>query len=88
MCTLIVYVLSLICCIQLSNSIGVNTTSGVVRGLTINVLNTSVDQFLNIPYTEPPVRDLRFAKPQPLKAPKKVCILRKFKIQLHNYLKF
>ncbi|CAG2178280.1 unnamed protein product, partial [Oppiella nova] len=46
----------------------------VVRGLTINVLNTSVDQFLNIPYAEPPVRDLRFAKPQPLKAPKKEII--------------
>ncbi|CAG2170116.1 unnamed protein product, partial [Oppiella nova] len=48
--------------------------TSVVRGLTINVLNTSVDQFLNIPYAEPPVRDLRFTKPQPLKAPKKDII--------------
>ena len=47
--------------------IDVNTTSGVVRGLTIDVLNTSVDQFLGIPYAEPPVGALRFAKPVPLK---------------------
>ena len=52
--------------------IDVHTTSGVVRGLTIDVLNTSVDQFLGIPYAEPPVGALRFAKPEPIKKPSKV----------------
>ncbi|CAG2178601.1 unnamed protein product, partial [Oppiella nova] len=52
--------------------IDVNTTSGVVRGLTIDVLNTSVDQFLGIPYAEPPVGALRFAKPEPIKKPSKM----------------
>ncbi|CAG2114712.1 unnamed protein product, partial [Medioppia subpectinata] len=47
-----------------------NTTSGVVKGLTIDVLNTSVDQFLAIPYAEPPVGVLRFAKPTAIKTPK------------------
>ncbi|CAG2173673.1 unnamed protein product, partial [Oppiella nova] len=47
---------------------------GVVRGLTVNALNTSVDQFLNIPYAEPPVGSLRFAKPVPLKEPLKEII--------------
>ncbi|CAG2112818.1 unnamed protein product [Medioppia subpectinata] len=43
------------------------TTSGVVRGQTLRVLNKTVDQFLNIPYAEPPIGALRFAKPVPLK---------------------
>ncbi|CAG2175635.1 unnamed protein product, partial [Oppiella nova] len=47
--------------------IDVNTTSSVVRGLTINVLNIRVDQFLNIPYAEPPVGSLRISKPTRLK---------------------
>ena len=59
-------------CIECSVCVDVNTTSGVVRGLTIDVLNTSVDQFLNIPFAEPPIGSLRFAKPLPFKAPKKV----------------
>ncbi|CAG2166663.1 unnamed protein product [Oppiella nova] len=46
----------------------------LVRGLTVNALNTSVDQFLNIPYAEPPVGSLRFAKPVPLKEPIKEII--------------
>ncbi|CAG2178468.1 unnamed protein product, partial [Oppiella nova] len=54
--------------------IDVNTTSGVVRGLTIDMLNTSVDQFLGIPYAEPPVGALRFAKPQLIKKPSKEII--------------
>ncbi|CAG2119446.1 unnamed protein product, partial [Medioppia subpectinata] len=45
----------------------VHTTSGVVRGQTIHVLNTSIDQFLGIPYAEPPVGRLRFAKPELIK---------------------
>ncbi|CAG2117207.1 unnamed protein product, partial [Medioppia subpectinata] len=46
------------------------TTSGVVRGQTIDVLGVSIDQFLGIPYAEPPVGRLRFAKPEPIKTPK------------------
>ncbi|CAG2116155.1 unnamed protein product, partial [Medioppia subpectinata] len=53
--------------IEYTVCVEVNTTSGVVKGLTIDVLNTSVDQFLAIPYAEPPVGVLRFAKPVPLK---------------------
>ncbi|CAG2116643.1 unnamed protein product, partial [Medioppia subpectinata] len=52
----------------------VNTTSGVVKGLTIDVLNTSVDQFLAIPYAEPPVGVLRFAKPNAIKTQKFLAI--------------
>ncbi|CAG2162484.1 unnamed protein product, partial [Oppiella nova] len=64
----------IIFCVGFANSIDVNTTSGVVRGLTIDVLNTSVDQFLGIPYAEPPVGALRFAKPVPIKQPSKEII--------------
>ena len=66
-----VYLLLLVF-IEYSVCVDVNTTSGVVRGLTVNALNTSVDQFLNIPYAEPPVGSLRFAKPVPLIEPIKV----------------
>ena len=66
-----VYLLLLVF-IEYSVCVDVNTTSGVVRGLTVNALNTSVDQFLNIPYAEPPVGSLRFAKPVPFKEPIKV----------------
>ncbi|CAG2107814.1 unnamed protein product [Medioppia subpectinata] len=45
------------------------TTSGVVRGQTIDVLNVSIDQFLGIPYAELPVGRFRFAKPEPIKTP-------------------
>ena len=69
---LFTYFVSIIFCVEFSNCIDVNTTSGVVRGLTIDVLNTSVDQFLGIPYAEPPVGALRFAKPEPIKKPSKV----------------
>ena len=66
-----VYLLLLVF-IEYSVCIDVHTTSGVVRGLTIDVLNTSVDQFLGIPYAEPPVGALRFAKPMPIRNAKTV----------------
>ena len=52
----------------------VNTTSGVVRGQTIQVLDKSIGQFLNIPYAEPPLGKLRFAKPIPLRQQKQVLL--------------
>ena len=58
--------------IQFSLCIEVKTSSGVVKGKTTQVLNTSVNEFLSIPYAEPPVGKLRFSKPLPLKEPIKV----------------
>ena len=52
--------------------VDVKTTSGVVRGRTFELQNKSVNEFLNIPYAEPPVGKLRFAKPIPLREPKQV----------------
>ncbi|CAG2117407.1 unnamed protein product, partial [Medioppia subpectinata] len=51
------------------NSIDVNTSIGVVRGRTLHVLDTNVDQFLGIPYAKPPVGKHRFAKPKPITKP-------------------
>ncbi|XP_054165678.1 acetylcholinesterase-like, partial [Oppia nitens] len=53
-----------------ADCIDVNTTSGVVRGQTLQVknliLDVIVDEFLGIPYAIPPIGNLRFAKPQPI----------------------
>ena len=51
------------------NAIDVNTTSGLVVGHAIEVLNQSVNEFLGIPFAEPPIGDLRFAKPKPIDKP-------------------
>ncbi|XP_054165680.1 acetylcholinesterase-like [Oppia nitens] len=60
------------------NCIDINTTSGVVRGQTLHVknlvLDVTVDQYLGIPYAIPPISDLRFAKPLPIKTPHKEII--------------
>lgn len=50
-------------------SVDVRTSSGLVRGTTIEVLGQRVNQFLGIPFAEPPVGELRFSKPIPLKRP-------------------
>ena len=52
----------------------IKTSSGLVKGLTIQVFNRSVNQFLGIPYAEPPVGSLRFAKPKPISEPIEVSI--------------
>ena len=51
------------------NGIDVKTSSGLVRGLTLEVLKQKVNQFLSIPFAEPPVGHLRFAKPVPIGTP-------------------
>ncbi|CAG2176651.1 unnamed protein product, partial [Oppiella nova] len=56
----------------ISPGLRVNTTSGIVRGQTIHVLNIGINQFLNIPYAEPPVGKLRFNKPLPIQTPRDI----------------
>ena len=65
---LFLFSLSSVLCVD---SLDIKTTSGVVRGKTVEVLNQSINQFLNIPYAEPPVGDRRFSKPIPIR-PKEV----------------
>ncbi|CAG2103294.1 unnamed protein product [Medioppia subpectinata] len=52
---------------KILDCVEVHTTSGTVKGLTVRALNTNINQFLNIPYAEPPVGKLRFAKPSSFK---------------------
>ncbi|CAG2106278.1 unnamed protein product [Medioppia subpectinata] len=52
---------------SVNTNIDVKTTSGTVRGQTVSALDTELYQFLAIPYAEPPVGALRFAKPEPIK---------------------
>ena len=51
------------------NGVNVKTSSGVVRGQTIEAFNQTIDEFLGIPFAEPPIGDLRFAKPKPIDKP-------------------
>ncbi|XP_054166214.1 cholinesterase 1-like, partial [Oppia nitens] len=56
-------------CLKTNNTITIKTvSSGTLRGQLVKVLGHQIGQFLNIPYAEPPVDRLRFAKPVPLKA--------------------
>ena len=59
-------------CLNGFDCVYVRTSSGLVRGTTVEVFGQKVNQFLGIPFAEPPVGDLRFAKPKPLKKPIKV----------------
>ena len=52
----------------------VKTTSGYIRGKNIDFNDDCVQQYLNIPYAEPPVGKLRFARPSALDQPLKVII--------------
>ncbi|CAG2107039.1 unnamed protein product, partial [Medioppia subpectinata] len=45
----------------------VKTTSGAVEGKNLTVFGSTIYAFLGIPYAEPPVGDLRFARPEPIK---------------------
>ena len=69
--TSIVLIIKLFECLH-CELVEVNTTSGLVRGKTIEVLGKTVNQFLSIPYAEPPLGDLRFARPKPIEKPSDV----------------
>ena len=56
----------------IDHNVMVKTSSGTVLGKTIKVKGQSVNQFLNIPFAEPPVGSLRFLKPKPIETPIKV----------------
>ena len=66
--------LFLILCINGFDCVYVRTSSGLVKGTTVEVFGQEVNQFLGIPFAEPPVGDLRFAKPKPLKKPIEVRV--------------
>ncbi|CAG2100638.1 unnamed protein product [Medioppia subpectinata] len=53
-----------------AETIDVKTTSGRVRGRVVVALNTTLYQFQGIPYAEPPIGALRFAKPKPIQKPR------------------
>ena len=65
----------------------IKTSSGSVRGLTIEILGHSVDQYLGIPYAEPPIGSLRFAKPKPISKPIEVSIELNFYVkEAYHYI--
>lgn len=59
------YSLFLVCIFAPTSSEIINTNSGSVRG--VPSLADDVEAYLGIPYAEPPVGDLRFARPVPKK---------------------
>ena len=69
-----------------SNYVYVYTTSGIVKGKTVHVLNQTLNQFLGIPFAEPPIGDLRFAKPKPITKPINVSYLSP--INCHQFCKW
>ena len=69
-----------------ADTVDVKTSSGTVRGQTIVELNKTLNVFLGIPYAEPPVGALRFAKPKPIAKPSPVTYIA-FIIITKNYNK-
>ena len=63
-----------VCLNQVLCNTDVKTSSGVVRGQTVRVVNQNINQYLSVPYAEPPVGPLRFARPKPLQKPLPVRI--------------
>ena len=60
------YYLIVICILKaVSSDIVINTESGPIQG--VSSLEDDVEAYLGIPYAEPPVGELRFAKPVPKK---------------------
>ncbi|KAH6930390.1 hypothetical protein HPB50_013175 [Hyalomma asiaticum] len=52
---------------QPQNDVLAYTRSGILRGSTQMVMGKAVDTFFGIPFAQPPVGDLRFKKPVPVK---------------------
>ena len=50
-----------------ADDVAVNTTHGMVKGVSTYESGTKVDKYLGIPYAMPPVGDLRFKDPVPRK---------------------
>src|SRR5258708_545948 len=50
-----------------SDEIIVTTKLGEIKGNSVEVLNKTIFQYLSIPYAEPPIGELRFGKPLPIK---------------------
>ncbi|CAG2168215.1 unnamed protein product [Oppiella nova] len=50
-----------------AKSVSVSVKNGIINGKTETIDGKHVNVFLGIPYAEPPVHDLRFKKPVPIK---------------------
>jgi carboxylesterase type B len=50
-----------------AKSVSVSVKNGIINGKTEIIDDKHVNVFLGIPYAEPPVHDLRFKKPMPIK---------------------
>ncbi|KAH6929822.1 hypothetical protein HPB50_005973 [Hyalomma asiaticum] len=55
-------------CVAEAEAPVVVTDSGSVAGMRIEISGRKIDAFLGIPYAEPPVGELRFQRPRPVKA--------------------
>ena len=70
-----------------AETVDVKTSSGTVRGQTITELGKELNQFYGIPFAEPPVGALRFAKPKPITKPSPVSNLFKQTLtKLNNFV--
>ncbi|XP_077524716.1 cholinesterase-like [Amblyomma americanum] len=64
------FALSLLCCLALAaeHSAKASTSQGPLSGNIVNFNGKSVEEYLGIPYAQPPVGNLRFRKPVPLQS--------------------
>ena len=51
---------------QLDTNI-IKTSSGLIQGVSTYFQDSRIDQYLGVPFAEPPIGLLRFQKPQPVK---------------------
>jgi carboxylesterase type B len=66
---ILLHIYAITCCLNLiicDNSVTVETNSGAVKGTVIDFNEHKINQFLGIPYAEPPVGSNRFGKPKPV----------------------
>lgn len=72
---MIIHALAILFCASALDCVHVRTSSGVLRGTTVEALGQNINQFLGIPYAQPPVGSLRFGKPRPIDRPLEVSVL-------------